>query len=108
MTIAAGGASAPPRYQQQQPQQQQQYLFQQQQQHHQQMFLNHGGGYGQPYGGFQGFDGGQVPYMGMATQGLWQQQDGGARQPIRLPALPLPQQPAEVENARWYAGNCWP
>jgi hypothetical protein len=46
--------------------------------------------------------------MGMATQGLWQQQGGGARQPIRLPALPLPQQPAEVENARWYAGNCWP
>jgi hypothetical protein len=96
---AAGGASAYFRQQQQQ---------QQQQQHHQQMFPNYGGGYAQPYGGFQGFDGGQVPYMGMATQGLWQQQGGGVRQPIRLPALPLPQQPAEVENARWYAGNCWP
>jgi hypothetical protein len=64
------------------------------------MFSNYGGSYTQPYGGYQGFDGGQIPYMGMATQGLWQQQGGGARQLIRLPALPLPQQPAEVENAR--------
>jgi hypothetical protein len=99
--VAAGGAPAYFRQQQQQ-----QPL--QQQQHQHQMFSNYGGDYAQPYGGYQGFDGGQVPYMGMATQGLWQQQGGGARQPIRLPALPLPQQPAEVENARWYTGNCWP
>jgi hypothetical protein len=96
----AGGALASGRQQQQQLQQQQ-YHHQQQQQ----MLSNYRGGYAQPYGGYQGFEGGQVPYMGMATQGLWQHQGGGARQPIRLPALPLPQQPSEVENARWYAGN---
>jgi hypothetical protein len=49
-----------------------------------------------------------VTYIGMATQGLWQHQGGCARQPIRLLSLPLPQHPAEVENARWYTGNCWP
>jgi hypothetical protein len=105
---AAGGALASSRQQQEQPQQQQQYQYQYQQQQQQQMFSNYGGGYAQPYGGYQGFDGGQIPYMGMATQGHWQQQGCGARQPIRLPAHPLPQQPGEVENARWYAGNCWP
>jgi hypothetical protein len=90
--VAAGGALASGRQQQQQ-----QYQYQQQQQKQQQQMLsNYGCGYAQPYGGYQGFDGGQVPYMGMATQGLWQHQGGGARQPIRLPAPLLPQQPAEV------------
>jgi hypothetical protein len=101
--VAAGGASTSSRQQQQQlqQQQQQQYQYHHHQQQQQQMFSNYGGGYAQPYGGYQGFDGGQVQYMGMAMQGLWQQQGGGARQPIRLPAHPLPQQPAEVENTCW-------
>jgi hypothetical protein len=48
------------------------------------------------------------PYGGMWNQLQQQQQgDGGARQLIRVPAIPLPVQPYEVQAASSWVTNCW-
>jgi hypothetical protein len=49
------------------------------------------------------------PYGGMWNQPQQQQQgDGCARQLIRVPAIPLPVQPYEVQAASSWVTNCWP
>jgi hypothetical protein len=62
-----------------------------------------------PQGSGQGF-GYQpnAPYG--AAQFSWTQpeQGDGARQPVRIPALPLPVQPYEVQAASSWVTNCWP
>jgi hypothetical protein len=56
----------------------------------------------------------QVPFMGMAFQGLWKQLHyrggggGGQRLHVRLPAMPLPCQTQDVEDTRWHVTNSWP
>jgi hypothetical protein len=48
------------------------------------------------------------PYSGMWNQLQQQQQgDGGARQLIRVPAIPLLVQPYEVQAASSWVTNCW-
>jgi hypothetical protein len=41
------------------------------------------------------------PQATMYGEGMWQHQGAGARKPIRLPSMPLPQQLPGVENACW-------
>jgi hypothetical protein len=48
------------------------------------------------------------PYGGMWNQPQQQQQGDGARQLIRVPAIPLPVQPDEVQAASSWVTNCWP
>jgi hypothetical protein len=112
--VAAGHqvAGNPPQVQmphlQQQQQQQQQ---RQQQQHHQQQQRlqcgyppTQGMGYahGLPFpqhdgpGFLQG-----MPQAAMYGDGMWQHQGAGARKPLGLPSMPLPQQLPGVENACW-------
>jgi hypothetical protein len=70
-----------------------------------------------PYGSGQGF--GYQPNSPYGTAqflspygSTWnqpqQQGDGGARQLIRVPAIPLPVQPYEVQAASSWVTNCWP
>jgi hypothetical protein len=70
-----------------------------------------------PYGSGQGF--GYQPNIPYGTAqfsspygGTWnqpqQQGDGGARQLIRVPAIPLPVQPYEVQAMSSWFTNCWP
>jgi hypothetical protein len=100
---------------------QQQYLglpqaTQMQQVHKQYPGPSYGPGPGWPHGSGQGFGyQSNVPY-GTAQfpspyGGTWnqpQQGDGGARQLIRVPAIPLPVQPYEVQAASSWVTNCWP
>jgi hypothetical protein len=74
------------------------------------------------YGDYSGLDGAQgyfpgVPFMGMASQGLWNQPHngggggGGGSGPqfhVRLPVMPLPRQTQDVEDTRWHVTNSWP
>jgi hypothetical protein len=49
------------------------------------------------------------PYGGMWNQPQQQQQQGdGARQLVRVPAIPLPVQPYKVQAASSWVTNCWP
>jgi hypothetical protein len=76
------------------------------------------------YGDYSGPDGAQgyfpqVPFMGMASQGLWQQPHYGGgggggggsasqRLHVSLPVMPLPRQTQDIEDKRWHVTNSWP
>jgi hypothetical protein len=100
---------------------QQQYLGMPQATQMQQVYQQYPGpsycpGPGWPHGSGQGF-GNQpnAPYgaaqFSSPYGGTWnqpQQGDGGARQLVRVPAIPLPVQPYKVQAASSWVTNCWP
>jgi hypothetical protein len=65
--------------------------------------------YGQFQEGYQGqeYRGAGFQHLYALQSGMWPQAEG-PRQPVRYSAMPIPVQPPDVDQASWYAANCWP